>query len=102
MTTRLRQSWQLLREPFWFVPGLLMLGAQGMLSAIAVFGRLLRALAVGAAANCSPDRKPIFNERDRLLLDHTNQMLLIDYEKQQVLALYNELKTTLSVDVYLL
>lgn len=30
MTTRLRQSWQLLRESLWFVPGLLVLSAFGL------------------------------------------------------------------------
>lgn len=30
MTTHLRQSWQLLRESLWFVPGLMVLGAFGL------------------------------------------------------------------------
>ncbi|GAB3641974.1 DUF2254 domain-containing protein [Spirosoma arcticum] len=58
----------------------------------AVFRRLLRALAVGAAAACAADRKPIINEQARLLLDHASQTLTTDYEKQQVRALYDEVK----------
>lgn len=57
----------------------------------AVFRRLLRALAVGAAAACSPDRQPIFSEQARMLMDYSNQTLTTDYEKESVRTLYNEL-----------
>ncbi len=57
----------------------------------AVFRRLLRALAVGAAAACTPDRKPIFSQQARMLLDYADQTLTTDYEKQAVLSLFKEL-----------
>lgn len=62
----------------------------------AVCRRLLRAMAVGAAAACTPDRKPIFSDQARMLLDYANQTLTTDYEKQQVLALYKKLKPNLN------
>jgi len=57
----------------------------------AVFRRLLRALTVGAAAACTADLTPVFREQARLLLDHANQTLTTDYEKQAVLSLFREL-----------
>jgi len=57
----------------------------------AVFRRLLRALAVGADAACIPDRKPIFGQQARMLLDYANQTLTTDYEKQAVLSLFRQL-----------
>lgn len=68
----------------------------------AVFRRLLRALATGAAATCTPDRRPVFREQARLLLDYADQTLTTDYEKQQVRSLYDALRTPPAADGNLL
>lgn len=66
----------------------------------AVLRRLLRALAVGAAAACTADRKPVFAEQARLLMDYADQTLTTDYEKQQVRSLYDELKMPATADAF--
>jgi uncharacterized membrane protein len=58
----------------------------------AVFRRLLKALTVGAQAACSPDRLRVLRQQAHLLINYANQTLSTDYEKQQVRALYDELK----------
>lgn len=59
----------------------------------AVLRRLLRTLSLIADKVITDDRKPILREQAGLLMDYANQTLATDYEKQQVRALYDELKT---------
>ena len=58
----------------------------------AVFRRLLRALALTANAVCSADRKAVVREQANLLVSHARQTLATEYEKEQVIDLYNALK----------
>lgn len=63
----------------------------------ALFRRLLRALSLVAGNVNSDDRKAVLHEQALLLLDHANDTLTTDYEKQRVRSLYNDLKATWTV-----
>jgi uncharacterized membrane protein len=60
----------------------------------AVFRRLLRALALVAAAARSVDRQPILREQAERLVAYADQTLATDYEKKSVRDLYNKLLET--------
>ncbi len=57
----------------------------------AICRRLLRSLALMAQAIRSADRLPILHEQANLLLEQAAETLASDYEKKDVLALYNAL-----------
>jgi uncharacterized membrane protein len=57
----------------------------------AVLRRLLRALALVNEAVYSHDRKPVLHQQASLLMDYAEQTLTTDYEKEQVLDLYQKL-----------
>lgn len=60
----------------------------------AVFRRLIRALALVAAAINSKDRQPVLGEQANLLMESAEQTLVSDYEKNSVRKLYDALLKT--------